>query len=416
MYLTVKQQLKHLSKEEYAILRDLSHTAKNLANEAIYNIRQYYFKEGKFLNYNSNYHQLKHSENYRKLNSNMAQQILRCVDGDFKSFFALLKKAKNGEYSYKDCKLPHYLPKDGYKTLMIGFVRVDGNRLQIPYSNSYKKSHKPIEIVIPPMLVGKTIKEIKIIPKSNARYFEIHYSYEVDVTQSNLNKQHALSLDFGVNNLMTAVTNKGKSFIIDGRKLKSINQWYNKQNANLQSLKDKQRYGKEPTKRQRAITKKRNQRVNDYISKAARMVINYCIANNIGTLVVGYGEQFQRNVNLGKVNNQTFVNIPYGLLAKKLTYLCELYGIAYVEQEESYTSKASFWDKDIIPVYEKDVETTYSFSGKRIHRGLYQTANGKTLNADINGALNILRKSNVVSLDTLYARGEVDTPIRIRVA
>ena len=119
---------------------------------------------------------------------------------------------------------------------------------------------------------------------------------------------------------------------------------------------------------------------------------------------------------MGKGNNQTFINIPYGLLVKKLTYLCKLYGIEFVLQEESYTSKASFWDEDDIPVYNPNDKSTYVFSGKRVHRGLYKTANGKTINADINGALNILRKSNVVSLDTLYARGDVNTPIRIRVA
>ena len=119
---------------------------------------------------------------------------------------------------------------------------------------------------------------------------------------------------------------------------------------------------------------------------------------------------------MGKSNNQIFVNIPYGKLREKLEYLCKLNGIIYVKQEESYTSKASFWDRDEIPVYNDDNPKTYTFSGKRIHRGMYQCANGKVLNADVNGALNIMRKSNVVSLDTLYSRGELDAPVRIRVA
>ena len=151
MYLTVKQQVKHLSKEEYFAIRELCHTAKNLANEAIYNIRQYYFAEKKFLNYESNYKQLKNSHNYKKLNSNMAQQILKEVDGSFKSFFALLKLAKEGKYDFKDIKLPHYLPKNGHTTLVIGFVRLKGNKLVLPYSNKFKKTHKAIEITIPPI-------------------------------------------------------------------------------------------------------------------------------------------------------------------------------------------------------------------------------------------------------------------------
>lgn len=152
------------------------------------------------------------------------------------------------------------------------------------------------------------------------------------------------------------------------------------------------------------------------MNKAARKIIDYCIQNDIGTLVVGYNETFQRNSNIGKANNQNFVNIPYGKLREKLEYLCELNGIAFVKQEESYTSKASFWDKDTIPVYNNDNPKSYVFSGKRVYRGLYQCANGKRINADVNGALNILRKSSVVSLDALYSRGKVDTPIRIRVA
>lgn len=416
IYLTVKQQVKHLSKEDYITIKELCHTAKDLANEAIYNVRQYYFAEGEFLKYEKNYALLKNSPNYKTLNSNMAQQILKEVDGSFKSFFGLLKLAKQGKYAFKDCKLPHYLPKDGYTTLIIGFVRLSGNKLALPFSNSFKKTHKSVEITIPPILLDKTIKEICIIPKANARFFEIQYIYEAECIQRNLNTNNALALDLGVNNLVTAVSNSGKSFIIDGKKLKSINQWFNKENARLQSIKDKQHLGKKPTNKQKAAARNRNNKVNDYMNKAARKLINYCINNDIGTLIVGYNETFQRNSHIGKQNNQNFVNIPYGQLRNKLEYLCELNGIVFAKQEESYTSKSSFWDRDDIPVYNADNPKEYSFSGRRTHRGLYKTASGKTINADVNGALNIMRKSRVVDINILYSRGEVDTPIRIRVA
>ena len=167
------------------------------------------------------------------------------------------------------------------------------------------------------------------------------------------------------------------------------------------SIKDKQHFGKKTTSRQKAF---------------ARRVIDYCIDHDIGTLVVGYNETFQKDSNIGRRNNQTFVNIPFGLLRDKLEYLCELNGIILVMQEESYTSKASFWDKDVIPVYKSDDTEEYHFSGKRIHRGQYRTASGQVLNADVNGALNIMRKSSVVDVNILYSRGEVDTPIRIRIA
>ena len=416
MYLTVKQQIKHLSKENYLSLKELCHTAKNLTNEAIYNVRQYYFTEGEFLKYEKNYTLLKNSPNYKTLNSNMAQQILKEVDGSFKSFFGLLKLAKKGKYAFKDCKLPKYLPKDGYTILVIGFVRLKGNKLIIPFSNSFKKTHKPVEITIPPILLDKKVKEIRIIPKANARFFEIQYTYKAECIQRNLNQNNALAIDLGINNLATCVTNTGKSFIIDGRRLKSINQWFNKENARLQSIKDKQHFGKKTTNRQKAIARDRNNKVNDYMNKAARKVIDYCIKNNIGTLIVGYNETFQRNSHIGKQNNQNFVNIPYGKLREKLEYLCELNDMVFVKQEESYTSKASFWDKDNIPTYNADNPQEYKFSGNRIHRGMYKTKDGITLNADVNGALNILRKSSVVDLTILYSSGEVDTPVRIRIA
>ena len=412
VYLTIKQQLRHLTKEEYLILKDLTHTAKNLYNVALYNIRQHFFQTGKYLSYYDNYSLCKNNENYKILNSNMSQQILKEVDGALKSFFELLKLKKQGVYNGK-LSIPKYLDKDEYFTLVIGFVRINGNKLILPYSNSYKKNHKHIVITIPPNLKDKKIKEIKIIPKLSGRYFEIQYTYEVEINQSELNKQNALSIDLGINNLATCITNKGQSFIIDGIKLKSINQWYNKQMAKYQSIKDKQKI-KTITNRQAAITRKRNNQVNDYISKACRKIINYCINNDIGTLVLGYNGNIQDKINIGRVNNQNFVNIPIGQIRTKLKYLCKLYNITYIEQEESYTSKASFFDGDEIPTIGDNIKM--SFSGSRIKRGQYKTYSGKMINSDVNAALNILKKSKVVDLSILYHRGEVDTPIRIRIA
>ena len=413
MYLTLKQQVKHLSKKEFKILKYLCHIAKNLKNQAIYNVRQHYFKNKKYLSYNENYKMLKNSENYKKLNSNMAQQILKEVDESFKSFFALLKLTKNGQYNGK-IKLPNYLDKDGFTTLVIGFVRLKDDMLIVPYSNSFKKTHQEVKVKLPLVLKDKKIKEIRIIPKQHSRYFEIQYIYEVKEVQRELNKENVLGIDLGIDNLCTCVINTGASFIIDGRKIKSINQYYNKINAKLQSIKDKQKI-EHTTLRQKRITRKRNNRINDYLSKAARTILNYCLNNNIGKLVLGYNEDFQRNSNIGSINNQNFVNIPYRKLRDKLIYLCKLYGIEFKLQEESYTSKASFFDGDEIPIYDKENLQEYIFSGKRIKRGLYQTSTGKLINADCNGALNILRKSKVVDLSVLYNRGELNTPKRIRV-
>ena len=415
MYLTIRQQAK-LSKYEYDTLLELCRYAKNLYNEALYNVRQYYFNESGYLNYEKNYHLLKNSDNYKMLNSNMAQQILKEVDGSFRAFFGLLRLAKKGRYSYRDIKLPQYLKKDGYFTLVIGFVRLNGNKLLIPYSNSFRKTHRKIEIKIPPILLDKKVKEIRIIPKSDGRFFELQYTYEAGFhIKETLDLNKALSIDVGIHNFAACVTDEGRSFLLDGKRLKSINQWYNKNNARLQSIKDKQHLSFK-TRQQSSLERNRNNRINDSISKCARHIINYCLDNNIGNIVIGYDPTLQKESNIGRRNNQNFVNIPFGRLKDKLGYLCDYYGINLIKQEESYTSKASFFDRDDIPVYNDDDPKKYVFSGSRVKRGLYKTSNGMCINADINGALNILKKSSVVSLTTLYSRGQVDSPLRIRIA
>ena len=413
MYLTIKQQLKSLSKNEYKILRELCRASKDLMNEAIYVARQHFFNNKKYLGYSKIYAQLKKSSNYKLLNSNMAQQSMKVVDNMFTSFIGLLRLVKKKQYSNKAVKLPYYLPKDGYAPLVIQEFNIKEQIFTVPYSRSYDAQHSKINIKVPPILESKKVKFVKIVPLNNARFFEIQYTYEAVITQRKLNKQKALAIDLGLDNLMTCATSEGQSFILDGRRLKSINQWYNKVNARLTSIKDKQKYKKQ-TKRQMRLARKRKLRINDYISKACKKVVNYCINNDIGILVCGYNTTFQNGSNMGRVNNQNFVNIPYGVIRHKLTYLSEFYGIEYHEQEESYTSQASFWDKDKIPVYDSKNSQKHKFSGKRVHRGLYKTSTGAEFNADVNGALNILRKSNVVSLLGLYSRGVLATPLRIR--
>ena len=418
MYLTIKQQVKHLTKEEYNILRELCRISKNLTNQAIYNVRQHYFQEKQYLRYEANYHELKNCENYKLLNSNMAQQTLKNVDSMFKSFFALIRLAKQSKYSFKYIKLPKYLPKNGYANLIIQMINIKDSIITLPVSNAFKKKldrRLKVQIKIPKVLEDKKIKQIQIIPKFNARFFEIQYTYEIQEEEIKLDINNALAIDLGVNNLCTCVTNIGKSFIVDGRKLKSINQLFNKQNARLQSIRDKQNILRQ-TKQQFLISQKRKNRVEDYINKACRYIINYCLSNDIGTLVVGYNPSFQNKANLGKKTNQTFTQLPFGRVRDKLEYLCKRYNINYILQEESYTSKASFFDNDELPVYNADNPQTYEFSGKRVRRGLYQTRNNYLFNADCNGALNILRKSRAVDLRVLCSRGELDTPKRIRVS
>ena len=267
MYLTVKQQLKHLSKDGYRSLRILCRTSKNLMNEAIWLCRQYFFTEHKYLGRDATYTALKNSPNYKILNANMAQQSMRIVDSMFQSFIALLKLVKKKQFDRRAAKMPSYLPKDGYAPLFIQEFKIRDRLLVIPYSRQFDKCHAKISIRVPPILDGKHVKFIRIIPIQNAKFFEIQYVCEVAEEQRELDNQKALAIDFGIDNLMTCADSDGHSFIIDGRRLKSLNQWYNKRNSFLCSVKDKQRYGRKYTAQQLQIARKRNLRINDYISK-----------------------------------------------------------------------------------------------------------------------------------------------------
>ena len=413
---TWTQNLKHLTNDEYEFLRKICRLSKNIYNESIYNIRQHYFSEGTYLRYEANYSLMKTSENYSLLGANVAQQSMRCADQAFKSFFGLLKLAKSGKYESWRIRLPKYLPKDAFYKVCFAQAQIKDGKFKVPISFEMRKQTEVrLRISIPKYLLDKKIHQIHIIPKHNGNYFEVAYMFD-DIEEKNdfkLDSKKALGIDFGINNFATCVTNDGNSFIIDGKKLKSINQWYNKELSRLSSIKDKQKI-KRFTKKQYLIARKRNSRIKDFMYCAAKYIIKYCLSNNIGNIVVGYNDGFQDKVNLGKVNNQNFVMLPFGRFKNRLEYLCNQYGINFIEQEESYTSKASFFDNDTIPKWNPLNPTETKFSGKRIKRGLYRTKAGITVNADVNAALNILRKSNLVDLKILQARGAVNPPLRIR--
>lgn len=418
---TWKCKIKNLNSTQYEFLREMCHLSKNIYNESIYNIRQHYFAEGSYLRYEANFGQMKTSENYIKIGSNVAQATMRDADQSFKSFFGLLKKSKQGVYANWKVRLPHYLKKDAFypvEFIHAGEADLSKGRFKVPTSKYFREKYSGLKLYlnIPKYIQDKKVHTISIVPEYQGKYFEYRIVFEdEEKTKVQLDSTRALAIDLGINNFATCVTSEGKSFIIDGKKVKSINQWYNKENARLQSVKDKQKING-CTKRQYLIASKRERKIQNFIYNSAKYIVNYCIDNQIGNIVVGYNDGFQDNVNLGRVNNQQFVMLPYGKFKSRLEYLCNLYGIKYKVQEESYTSKASFWDKDEMPKWNPLNPKQGSFSGKRIKRGLYQTKSGNLLNADVNGALNILRKSNVVSLETLYSRGEVLTPTRIRLA
>ena len=411
--------IRGLTKKQYALLKEMCRYSNSLYNVALYNIRQHYFDTKKFLSYESNYHECKNNENYGLLQAGVAQQTMKVVDRSFKSFFNLLKKCKVGDYRYHDVRIPHYRKSGGLFNLVFSTnaIIIKNGFLYLPMSRDFRKLHpevKEIKIAFPDRLKDATIKEVRILPCGNGRVFKIQYVYEVSEEPVVLNKDNILAIDLGIDNLATCVSTTGTPFIMDGRKLKSINHRWNKEKARLQSIAMKQ--GTKTTNRIQRITEKRNNRVNDAIKKTARYIINYCIANEIGTLIVGYNADFKRNSNIGKVNNQNFVQIPLGNLRQQLEFLCWRCGIEYIEQEEAYTSKSSFLDKDVLPEYKPEQPYTGKFSGKRIHRGLYHSANGTIVNADVNGAANIMRKCKQnVNFDRL-CNGLLASPCRIRLS
>ena len=426
MYLTVKQTLKHLKINEYKSLRDLCHISKNLVNEAIYEINKNFEKNHTHLLYKDLAPLLQNrSINYSILHSNIAQQIIKKVEFSmFGAFFKLLNKKLDTSNDFGDSvNPPKYLKKKGFFQLVIQDIPHSIKSkmcFKVPFSKKYAKTHEKIMIRVPSILKDKTIKEIRIVPKQDAKIFEVQYSYvSEDVVLNHEPKvnDNTLAIDLGINNFATCVSSKGDSFIIDGKKLKSYNQWYNKYNAKLQIIKSKQHMTYDITKKQANISYKRHKRIDDFMHKAVNYIIEYCLANDIQNIVLGYNDTFKDHPHNGKANNQTFMSIPFTKFKYRLEYKCYRKGIRLTIQEESYTSKASFFDNDYIPVYHKDDINQYVFSGKRVKRGLYKTSKGILINADLNGALNILKKSNAVpdAILRLSSRGVLNPPVRIRI-
>ena len=418
MYLVQSNVIRHLSKTQHSLLAEMCRYSNNLYNVALYNIRQYYFETKKFLAYESNYHVCKENENYGLLQAGIAQQILKVADRSFKSFFSLVKKAHTGEYRFQDIRIPQYRKHGGmfHLVLSTNAISVKDGYFLIPVSRAFKKLHPDCDIKVPfpERLANKTIKEVRILPIRNGKCFKIQYVYEESVTPADVDPENILAIDIGVNNLASCITTLGTSFLLDGRKLKSINQGWNKEKARLQSVADKQ--GMKSTDRISRLTEKRNNRTKDILRKSARYILNYCIEHRIGTVVVGYNPDFKKSVNLGRRNNQIFTNISFGDFRQILQCLCQRDGIQYREQEESYTSQSSFLDKDVLPEYTPEPQEKGSFSGKRVKRGLYLSKEGMMVNADLNGAANILRKSKQNFDYEGLRRGLLASPLRIRLS
>ena len=390
MYLTERHIIKN-NRE----LDEVCFKSKNLYNKALYLVRQHYFKTKGYLDWIKVNRLMIDSKDkdYYALPCKVSNQTLRLLDSNFKSFFALLKKKLNGKYD-KPIKIPRYLdkggrsmtifPKDAISKVYIrkGIIKLSSLSIEIPT----KKANE------------SNLVEVRVLPRNNHHVVEVVYRVEEKQPKSD-NGRYA-SIDLGINNLAMVSSNVVKPFIINGRPLKSINQYYNKEKARLQSH---FKGNKRTSKRIKSISNKRNNKVKDYLHKSSRKIVNFLVSNNISTLIIGYNEEWKQNINLGRTNNQAFVNIPFYTFIKQLEYKCKLEGISVILTEESYTSKCSFLDGE-------SIEKHNNYLGKRIKRGLFRSAEGKLINADLNGSLNILRK---VVGDFSYPIEVCSTPLRV---
>ena len=387
------------SDKRWKRLDELCYLSKNLYNSALYLIKQEFLKSGKWIRYYEMDKLIKevNPEPYRALPACVSQQILMQLDTNLKGYFQAIKAWKRDNKKFTGCPIfPKF--KDS-KT---------GRNLVIMSSNNAK--HKGDHIWFSKQLKLKklnskttSLQQARIIPQFSCIIIEVVYKKQ-EIIKETLNNNW-LSVDLGINNLATCISNVAQSLIVNGKPLKSINQFYNKKLAKLKSDLEK-RNRKKRSKKISRLTLKRNNKINDYFHKASKKVIQYCIANNIDNIVVGYNENWKQSTNLGKRNNQSFVQIPYASLLQKFTYKAQLQGLNISTQEESYTSKCSALDLESVSFHEKYV-------GQRTKRGMFVTSSGQLLNADVNGSLNILRKK-VASDEFIPAcRGFAFNPVKV---
>ena len=389
MYLVERHIIKN-NKE----LDELCFNSKNLYNRALYLIRQHYFKTNSYLNFFGVNKLMIDSKDkdYYALPSRISNSTLKLLDNNFKTFFSLIRKKQSGNYN-KPIGIPRYLDKEGRYIAIFNKEAISKRYLK---KGLIKLSKLSIEI--PTKVTRSNLVEVRVLPRNNHHVVEVVYRVEEKQPKSD-NGRYA-SINLGINNLATVSSNVVKPFIINGRPLKSINQYYNKEKARLQSH---FKGNKRTSKRIKSISNKRNNKVKDYLHKSSRKIVNFLVSNNISTLIIGYNEEWKQNINLGRTNNQSFTNIPFYTFINQLDYKCKLEGISVILTEESYTSKCSFLDGE-------SIEKHNNYLGKRIKRGLFRSAEGKLINADLNGSLNILRK---VVGDFSYPIEVCSTPLRV---
>lgn len=363
------------------------HLAKNLYNAANYEMRQSFIAGDRKSGYQISTEFAKNNQSdYRALPAQCSQQIINLLEKNWKSFFKSVKDWKKNPNKYKGRpKLPRYKKKDGCFSILFA-------KQSFGKKFDYLKFPRVMKFKIKTRISLEQIKQVRIIPEATCFKCEIVYEKEI-VKNENLKVENKISIDLGVNNLATMFINDEafSSCIINGRPLKSINQFYNKKLAKLQSFVENK-----SSKRIKNFTKRRNNKVKDFVHKASRWIINYCNYHNTGHLIIGKNDGWKQKSKMSKKINQHFIGIPFEMLINQLVYKAEDVGIIVELTEESYTSKTDHLAGEEMKHHDK-------YLGKRVYRGLFQSSTGKVINADVNGAIGIMRKVIGDSLVTKIA-------------
>lgn len=381
---------KHIIKKShsyYNMFCEFTHQSKNLYNHANYLVRKEFTENNRWLRYQDLDKILKKDidyPDYRNMpTAQAAQQTLQLVDQNWRSFFSLIKNwSKNKDKYSGRPKLPKYKPKNGRMVLIITNQRITlkGGILHLPKAfNGFTIKPKCVTL-----RNFEKINQIRIVPRNQIFCVEIVYSISIN-DDALLDNGRYMSIDLGLDNLATIVTNTGLNpIIVNGKGLKANNQYYNKQKAYYQSV-VKSMNGKFYTNRLYRLTQKRNFKIEDSSHKISRFIVNSAISNDIHTIIIGNNKNWKRFVSLGKRTNQSFVNIPHQKLIEKIVYKARNEGIHVILTEESYTSGTSFLDNEPPQkeFYNKD---------RRVHRGLFISNNGIRINADVNAAYQIMKK------------------------
>ena len=375
----------------------LSCRAKNLFNLANYHIRQRYFATKQYIGFFDLYHLLKNEDAYRQLPTKVSKQIVKRVAQTWKGYFKAHPDWRLNPHKYLgEPRIPRYLNKKQGRYVVI----YPPDAISKPALRKGIVKPSMVEVYMPTSVEGK-LYEVRFVPLDNCYIMEV--VYEKEESSHTGNRDLIATIDCGVNNLVTIGTNQAQiqPMIVNGKGVKSINRWYNKVRAKIQSrLTGKQK----TTELLKAITAKRNRQIESALHTASKLVVDYCREHNVSKLVIGYNSNWKQKINIGKKNNQQFVQIPHRKLIEQIRYKAVLVGIEVIETEESYTSKCSSLDLEPIQKHE-------SYVGKRVKRGLFRTAKGLLINADWNGLCNIVRKvfgndfmSNLIGASPLSPR------------